>query len=77
MPTYIPRPAARQYLEQVHGLILGETALENMASDGTGPTYVVIAKRALYTREALDAWVVEQAARPVVRRRAHREQTAA
>ena len=72
MATYIPRAAARQYLEETHGVKLGKTGLENMASDGTGPKYALIAGRACYTREWLDAWVAAEAARPVTRRR-HRQ----
>lgn len=78
MPTYLSRAAARTYLREGIGVPIGDTALENMASDGNGPKYVVIAGRALYTREWLDAWVAEQAAKPVVRRRgvAQRERPA-
>jgi hypothetical protein len=68
MPTYLTRAAARTYLEETHGIPLGATALDNMASDGTGPTYARIAGRALYTREWLDSWVTAQASRPVARR---------
>ncbi len=69
MKTYLVRHDARRYLLDTHGIELGATALENMASDDTGPHYVKIAGRALYTRESLDAWVRAQAARPVRRRR--------
>lgn len=75
MSTYLPRRAARSYLQDTHGVPLGGTALENMASDGTGPKYVLIAGRALYTREWLDAWVAAEAARPVARRRRARTQS--
>jgi hypothetical protein len=69
MATYLLRADARTHLLDAHGLKLGETALENMASDGTGPVYVKINGRALYTRESLDEWVRVQASRPVRRRK--------
>ena len=69
MATYMPRPDARAYLNEEHGVVLGQFGLENMASEGTGPQYALIAGRALYTREWLDRWVAAEAARPVSRRR--------
>jgi hypothetical protein len=69
MPTYLNRAAQREYLKTQHGVELGKSALENMAYDDTGPKYVLIAGRALSTREWLDDWVQVQAARPVRRRR--------
>jgi hypothetical protein len=69
MTTYLNRAAQREYLKTQHGVELGKTALENMAYDGNGPKYVLIAGRALSTREWLDEWVQAQAARPVRRRR--------
>lgn len=69
MATYLPRAAARAYLKEVHGVELGQTGLENMASDDLGPRYTLIAGRALYTHEWLDQWVAAEAARPVSRRR--------
>lgn len=68
MPTYLTRPDQRAYLLETHGIPLGKTALENMASDGVGPKYVLINGKALSTREWLDEWVKEQASQPVVRR---------
>jgi hypothetical protein len=75
--TYLTRADAREDLKVRHGIELGKTGLENMASDGTGPKYVRIAGRALYTREWLDAWVAAEAARPVVRRGERRSQSKA
>jgi hypothetical protein len=69
MTTYLARPAQRAYLEEVHGVALGKTALENLASDGKGPKYVLINGKALSTRAWLDEWVQEEAAKPVARRR--------
>ena len=67
--TYLTRPDAREYLNAKHGIGLGKTALENLASEGRGPKYSRINGRTLYTREDLDAWVAAEAARPVVRPR--------
>jgi hypothetical protein len=77
MATYLPRAAARDYLAEKHGIQLGKTGLDNMASDGIGPKYARIAGRAVYTREWLDEWVAAEAARPVVRRRERRQTAAA
>jgi hypothetical protein len=79
MPTYLVRDLARAYVHETYGIKLGDTSFENMASKGLGPKYIKIAGRALYTREWLDEWVAEQAARPVVRRRQRtvQQQTAA
>jgi hypothetical protein len=74
--SFLLRGAAREYLRENPGLPLGDTALENMASKGIGPKYSIVHGRAVYRREDLDAWVIQQAARPVVRRR-HKEQPAA
>jgi hypothetical protein len=75
MPTtYLTRPQQRAYLEETHGIPLGKTALENMASDGEGPKYVLINGKALSTRDWLDEWVAKQASRPVTRRRRVRAQ---
>jgi hypothetical protein len=67
--TYLLRPAAREYLKDVHGIELGVSALENKASDGTGPVYAKINGRALYKRADLDAWVAAEATKPAIRRR--------
>jgi hypothetical protein len=72
--TYLTRTDAREYLNTKHGIGLGRTALDNLASEDRGPKYSRIAGRVLYTREDLDAWVAAEAARPVVRRRDRRSQ---
>jgi hypothetical protein len=76
MPTYLSRDLARAHVRETHGIDLGETSLENMASKGLGPRYTKIAGRALYTREWLDQWVNDQAERPVVRRSKRRADAA-
>ena len=75
--TYLTRADARDYLKEKHGIALGRTGLENMAYDGKGPKYSRIAGRVLYTREALDAWVAAEAARPPELRRPRRQTAAA
>ena len=69
MATFLNRVMAREYLAETHGVELGKVGLENLASDGVGPKYVLISGRALYTRDWLDQWVAAEAARPVDRRR--------
>lgn len=68
MATYMSRSAARDYLHDEHGVVLGESALENKASSGTGPAFSKINGRALYKRSDLDAWVSAEATKPVKRR---------
>lgn len=63
MKKFRNRDSAREYLAETHGLEIGNTALANKASDGTGPKYTVINGRALYMDSDLDAWVAEQAKR--------------
>jgi hypothetical protein len=65
---YLDRNAQAQYLRDERGIPMSPQRLADLASDGLGPKYVLINGRALSTREDLDAWVAEQAARPVIRR---------
>jgi hypothetical protein len=67
MQTYLDRDGARDYLRE-GGVRIGDNALKDHASRDSGPAYRVINGRALYLREDLDAWVAEQAARPVMKR---------
>jgi len=62
------RNGAAQYLTGVLGHEVTAQSLADRAHDGTGPAYAIINGRALYKVEDLDAWVAEQAARPVLRR---------
>jgi hypothetical protein len=68
MRKYLDRETVRKKLDE-KGVKIGKTALANMASDGTGPDYVLINGRALYTEEALDAWLNNQASKAPRRRR--------
>jgi hypothetical protein len=65
---YLDRNAQAQYLRDERGIPMSSQRLADLASDGLGPKYVLINGRALSTREDLDTWVSQEAARPVVRR---------
>jgi hypothetical protein len=71
MTDYLDRKAAREFLAQ-RGIVLGPLSLQNKASLGIGPIYVIINGRALYTEEDLIAWVRQQASVPPRRRRAEK-----
>lgn len=78
MQTYLLGDAARDYIRS-RGVALGNNALKDHRSRGTGPRYVVINGRCCYTKEWCDEWIEAQASRPVVRRgrAALRDQSAA
>lgn len=62
---YLPRfPDATQHVRD-RGIRLGDGGLKDLAHRGRGPRYVIVNGRALYTVADLDAWIAEQAARPV------------
>jgi hypothetical protein len=63
---YLSRRKARTYVQK-HGIPIGRTGLEQLAHKRRGPRYSVINCKALYTTVALDEWIAEQAAQPVVR----------
>jgi hypothetical protein len=63
-----PREIAAEYLSS-KGIPTTAQGLADKASRGLGPRYAIVNGRAVYTQEWLDAWVAEQAARPVVRRK--------
>ena len=67
---FLPRPKAKEYLEQQYGMPMSDHTLPGMAHRGEGPPYVIIANRALYKAEDLDKWVAEQAAQQPKRKRA-------
>lgn len=66
---YLTRATAADYLTDEKGVKTTTQTLADKASAGAGPRYSIINGRALYTEADLDAWVAEQAARPVQRRR--------
>lgn len=69
---YRNRRLSADYLTNDKGIKTTEQGLADKASRGQGPKYVIVNGRALYTEADLDAWVAEQAARPVVLRRRRR-----
>lgn len=67
-PRYLSRDESREYLATL-GIKVGKKGLCEHASQGSGPKYAIINGRAMYTQEALDTWIDEQVARPVLRQR--------
>jgi hypothetical protein len=65
---YLTRQRAAEYLSG-QGLPTTGQGLADQASDGKGPKYGLVRGRALYVESDLDAWLTEQLARPVTRRR--------
>lgn len=63
------RAGATDYLNNHYRGIVKGDGLKDHASRGTGPKYSIVNGRACYRREDLDAWIEQQAARPVIRRR--------
>jgi hypothetical protein len=67
-PRYLGREQAAEQLT-AEGVKATSQTLADLAYKRTGPRFVRINGRALYTREWLLAWIEEQAAKPVQRRR--------
>jgi len=63
MQKYLDRDGARDFLRE-RGIPIGENSLKDHAARGTGPHYVHINGRALYTEADLLAWIEGQASRP-------------
>lgn len=62
---FLPQhPAATEYV-RANGVPIGDGGLKDLAHRGRGPRYSIINGRAVYTPADLDAWIAEQAARPV------------
>jgi hypothetical protein len=61
--TYLIDTEARDHIRS-RGVRIGNNALKDHRSRGTGPKWVLINGRALYTREWCDEWIDAQAARP-------------
>ena len=53
---YLTREEAAQYLTDL-GVGIAATTLQKMASEGGGPAYRVIGRKALYKPAELEAWV--------------------
>ncbi len=67
MKTFLVSDGARDYIRS-QGVPLGDKALKDHRSRGTGPQYTIINGRCLYTREWCDEWIEAQASRPVAKR---------
>jgi len=63
MPTYLLRRAAAEYLAN-RGLPTTWRTLQKMATTGGGPEYQIFGNKAVYTPEALDAWVASKISAP-------------
>jgi hypothetical protein len=63
--VYRDRDGARDFLRQ-QGVPIGENALKDLASRGTGPAYTIINGRALYRDPDLLEWIADQAQRNAV-----------
>ncbi len=73
---FLTRRLAAEYLT-AQGVSTSEQGLADKASRGRSPKYAIVNGRAVYTLADLDAWIAEQAARPIVRRRERRPTAAA
>lgn len=73
---YLTDPEAHNAIRD-RGVPIGKNALKDHRSRGTGPKYAIINGRALYTTEWIDAWIAEQAARPLRRHRKKIDQNTA
>jgi hypothetical protein len=63
MPKYRTRSEAAAYLTGI-GLPITKLTLQKYATTGGGPEYQVFGNKAVYTDEALDAWVAQKLRAP-------------
>lgn len=75
MQSYLDAAGARDYI-RARSVPIGDNALKDHRSRGTGPRYTIINGRCLYTREWCDEWIEAQASRPVRRGRRSAEHAA-
>jgi hypothetical protein len=54
---FMPRPAAAAYLTKRLGRPVSVGAMKLWAHEGRGPPFVLIMRRASYTKADLDAWI--------------------
>jgi hypothetical protein len=54
------REEAAEYLTERSGVLFTATALAARATKGRGPRFAIFNGRALYTQEALDAWLTAE-----------------
>ena len=67
--NYMNRPAQAKYLSERLGRRVTVGALHRMASDGTGPRYVMLLGQASSTVEWLEEWIANLAQEPKKRPR--------
>jgi hypothetical protein len=67
--NYLNRPAQAKYLSERLGRRVTVSALHRMASDGTGPRYVMLLGQASSTAEWLEEWIEKLAQEPKKRPR--------
>jgi hypothetical protein len=63
MPKFFLRDAATKYLREEHGLPVSDSTLANRAAVGLDPKFTMFSRRALYSREILDAFASAQSGR--------------
>lgn len=66
---YFNRKGAADYASSVLGRKVSVASFHRMASDGTGPRYVMLLGHASYRREWLDEWIAAAAREPKKRPR--------
>lgn len=70
---YLTRPLAAQHISERTNIPTTPQALADLARLGRGPAFSIMRGRAVYARDAVDAWIAEQFARG---KRAGRQQAA-
>ena len=61
---YLTREEAAEYVSRT-GVTISKNTLTKFATVGGGPVYRRFGKRALYTRDDLDAWITERMSAPM------------
>ena len=59
------RKSAAQRIRDVHGLPCTDATLANLASEGAGPVYKLVAGRAYYRDEDIDVWARSRISAPI------------
>lgn len=57
---YLTRPLAAQHISERTNIPTTPQALADLARLGRGPVFSIMRGRAVYAREAVDAWITEQ-----------------
>jgi hypothetical protein len=63
----LTRRAAAERVREKFGIPCAESTLAKRASEGTGPTYRIVAGRALYAEADVDAWAPSLIGPPIRR----------